>query len=173
MWRRLNCLRYATRYTSGNPQRRTESRQQGEISCVIGGSDNVYLATHEGMVHTLSKSFKVTNSFKAHEHGSITHLKQPDGTSLLVTIAEDLSNEPTLKVWALDKVDKKSGVPRCLSTITIQNARRTFPVCEIMIISGSPLTVPDICICCCGRSIATSLWLCKWSGHSSKGRSRS
>lgn len=55
-------------------------------------------------------------------------MKQIEGTSLLVTIAEDLPNEPTLKVWALDKVEKKTGTPRCLSTLSVQNGRRPFPV---------------------------------------------
>jgi len=55
-------------------------------------------------------------------------MKQIDGTSLLVTIAEDLLNEPVLKVWALDKLEKKTGAPQCLSTVSVQNARRQFPV---------------------------------------------
>jgi vacuolar protein sorting-associated protein 11 len=55
-------------------------------------------------------------------------MKQIEGTSLLVTVAEDLPNEPVLKVWALDKTEKKTGAPRCLSTVTVQNARRPFPV---------------------------------------------
>lgn len=55
-------------------------------------------------------------------------MKQIDGTSLLVTIAEDLLNEPVLKVWALDKPEKKTGTPQCLSTVSIQNAKRQFPV---------------------------------------------
>lgn len=54
-------------------------------------------------------------------------MKQIEGTSLLVTVAEDLSNEPVLKVWALD-TEKKGGGPRCLSTVSVQNARRQFPV---------------------------------------------
>lgn len=55
-------------------------------------------------------------------------MKQIEGTSLLVTIAEDLLNEPTLKVWALDKLEKKTGLPTCLSTVSVQNGRRQFPV---------------------------------------------
>lgn len=88
----------------------------------------MFLGSHDGSVHILSKAFKRVRSFQAHETGSVTHLKQVEGTSLLVTVAEDMSNEPTLKVWALDKVDKKSGIPRCQSTITIQNNRKTFPI---------------------------------------------
>ena len=55
-------------------------------------------------------------------------MKHVDGTSLLVTIAEDLSNEPVLKVWALDKTEKKTGGPKCLSTVGIQNGKKQFPV---------------------------------------------
>jgi hypothetical protein len=55
-------------------------------------------------------------------------MKQVQGTSLLVTIAEDLPNEPVLKVWALDKVEKKTGMPRCQSTLSINNGRKPFPI---------------------------------------------
>lgn len=55
-------------------------------------------------------------------------MKQINGTALLVTIAEDLSNEPRLKVWALDNIDKKTGAPKCLSTIDISNNKKQFPI---------------------------------------------
>lgn len=55
-------------------------------------------------------------------------MKQVEGTSLLVTVAETLASEPTLKVWALDKLEKKTGIPRCQSTLTIQNGRKQFPI---------------------------------------------
>lgn len=56
------------------------------------------------------------------------HMKQVASTLLLVTVAEDMSSEPVLKVWALDKLEKKTGIPRCQSTITIQNNRKRFPI---------------------------------------------
>ena len=40
-----------------------------------------------------------------------------------------MSSEPVLKVWALNKGFKKTNLPTCLSTISISNARRQFPVC--------------------------------------------
>lgn len=55
-------------------------------------------------------------------------MRQVDGTSLLVTVAEDMSNEPVLKVWALDKPVKKTGLPTCLSTLNINNGRKQFPI---------------------------------------------
>ena len=54
-------------------------------------------------------------------------MKQVNGTALLVTISEDLSNDPILKVWALDKIER-DGIPKCLSTLSIQNGRKRFPV---------------------------------------------
>lgn len=55
-------------------------------------------------------------------------MKQVEGTSLLVTVAETLTSEPTLKVWALNKPDKKTGVPQCQSVLTIQNGRKQYPI---------------------------------------------
>jgi hypothetical protein len=44
-------------------------------------------------------------------------------------LQEDLPNEPVLKVWALDKPVKKTGLPTCQSTLSINNGRKPFPVC--------------------------------------------
>ncbi|KAI9753408.1 MAG: hypothetical protein M4579_005180 [Chaenotheca gracillima] len=102
--------------------------QSNEISCVCSGSDTIFLGTSDGYVRILSQTFKVVRSFRAHESGSVTHMKQIKGTSMLVTVSEDLSSEPVLKVWALDKLEKKTGAPRCQSTLSIQNGRKQFPV---------------------------------------------
>ena len=37
-------------------------------------------------------------------------------------------NQPVLKVWALDKPVKKTGIPTCLSTVVINNGKKPFPV---------------------------------------------
>lgn len=39
-----------------------------------------------------------------------------------------MSSEPTLKAWALDKLIKRTNMPTCLSTLTVNNGRRQFPV---------------------------------------------
>lgn len=97
----------------------------------------------------MSSSFKVVRSFKAHDAGSIRHMKQVEGTSLLVTIAEDLPNEPVLKVWALDEIGKKTGAPRCLSTLSVQNGRRPFPVSisRPLWIVPYMLIIEGVCFC--------------------------
>lgn len=76
------------------------------------------------------RSFQASDSTDA----QIAHIRQIPETSYLVTISEDLSNEPVLKVWALDRPEKKTGGPRCLSTVKIQNARKQFPVTAFVVL---------------------------------------
>lgn len=102
--------------------------ENNEISSVCSGSDSLFLGSDDGYVRILGSSWKILRSFQAHDTGRITHMRQVEGTSLLVTIAEDLSNEPVLKVWALDKPEKKTGLPACLSTLSISNGRKQFPI---------------------------------------------
>ncbi|KAK5636374.1 hypothetical protein RRF57_012086 [Xylaria bambusicola] len=115
--------------------------ENNEISSVCSGSDSLFLGSDSGYVRIIGPSWKVVRSFQAHETGRITHMRQVEGTSLLVTVSsciagemgvdheqEDLSNEPVLKVWALDKPVKKTGLPTCLSTISINNGRKQFPI---------------------------------------------
>lgn len=99
-----------------------------EVSCVASGSDSLFLGTYDGYVRILGRAFRLQKSWRAHDVGSITHMRQVEGTALLITIAEDLSNEPVLKVWALDKPVKKTGLPTCTSTLAVQNGRKPFPI---------------------------------------------
>lgn len=95
---------------------------------MCSGSDSLFLGSFDGYVRIVGPSWKIVRGFLAHEAGSITHMRQVEGTSMLVTVAEDLSVEPVLKVWALDKPVKKTGLPTCLSTIQINNAKKQFPI---------------------------------------------
>ncbi|KAI0536191.1 vacuolar protein sorting protein-like protein [Xylaria digitata] len=102
--------------------------ENNEISSVCSGSESLFIGSDNGYVRIIGPSWKVVRSFQAHETGRITHMRQIEGTSLLVTVSEDLSNEPVLKVWALDKPVKKTGLPTCLSTISINNGRKQYPI---------------------------------------------
>ncbi|KAL5615301.1 hypothetical protein BROUX41_005350 [Berkeleyomyces rouxiae] len=102
--------------------------QSNEISCLCTGSDNLFLGSFDGYVRIVNSKWKVVRSFLAHDVGTITHMRQVDGTSLLVTISEDLSNPPVLKVWALDKPVKKTNIPTCLTTLSINNNKKQFPI---------------------------------------------
>ncbi|CCU74377.1 vacuolar protein sorting protein (VPS11) [Blumeria hordei DH14] len=85
--------------------------ENNEITCVSSGTENLFLGTRDGSVHILSPEFKTVRVFKAHASGT-----------------EDIPNEPILKVWALDKPVKKTDAPTCLSTLSIRNGRKPFPI---------------------------------------------
>lgn len=86
-------------------------------------------------MHLLDQSFKPSRSWKAHAAGSVTHVEQVADTAYLLTLAETLEHEPELKVWTLDQSEKKTGHPRCLCTLTVQNGRRNFPVSAFAVTS--------------------------------------
>lgn len=142
--------------------------QPGNIECVATGSDNVFFGSSDGVVRILSQSFKIVRLFKAHETGAITFMKQVQGTSLLVTIAEDMPHETVLKVWALDKLEKKTGIPRCVSTLSINNGRKPFPVSSTRHVNQvAPLRLTDFCLYCSRRLVAISDRFRKWIGNRS------
>ena len=92
------------------------------------GSKNIFVGTPDGSVLFLDQNFKVTRSWKAHDTGGVTTIKQVSDTAYVITLAEDLFHEPELKVWTLDQTEKKTGHPKCLSSLTVQNGRKNFPV---------------------------------------------
>ena len=72
--------------------------ENNEISCACSGSENLFLGSYDGVVRILSSTFKILRTFQAHDTGSVTHMKQVEGTSLLVTIAVGVSATMTAPV---------------------------------------------------------------------------
>ncbi|KAI6244613.1 Vacuolar protein sorting-associated protein 11 [Erysiphe necator] len=110
--------------------------ENNEITYVCSGPENIFFGCDDGVVRVLSPAFVVIQTFKAYDNGSITYMKQMQGTSFLVTIAEDITNEPVLKVWALNKPVKKTGLPTCQSSLSIQNGRKPFPITSVAIMDN-------------------------------------
>ncbi|CAD6502529.1 BgTH12-05120, partial [Blumeria graminis f. sp. triticale] len=103
--------------------------ENNEITCVSSGIKNLFLGTRDGSVHILSPEFKTVRIFKAHTSGTVTHIMQVEKKKkLLITASEDIPNEPILKVWALYKPVKKTDAPTCLSTLSLRNGRKPFPI---------------------------------------------
>jgi hypothetical protein len=113
----------------------TNSLSQKDIVSIATGSDSLFLGSSDGSVRVLSRALKVVRTFHASDSSdaSITHIKQIPNTPYLVTVSENLFTDPSLKVWALDKTEKKTGAPRCLCTIAAQNGRRQFPVSALVV----------------------------------------
>jgi hypothetical protein len=61
--------------------------ESNDISSVCSGSDSLFLGTYDGYVRIVSSNWKIVRSFQAHDVGTITHMRQVEGTSLLVTVA--------------------------------------------------------------------------------------
>lgn len=99
---------------------------------MISGSDNLFVGDESGQISILNSAFKQIRSFPANDGGKpVRRLVQFEGTSYLLSISEDLRSEPELKVWALNETEKKTGLPRCLSTVKVKNGRKYFPVSAI------------------------------------------
>ncbi|KPM45580.1 hypothetical protein AK830_g904 [Neonectria ditissima] len=111
------------------PAEETQQLFEGnEIASICTGSDSLFLGSYDGWVSIIGKAWNVIRRFQAHDTGAITHMRQVEGTSVLVTVSEDMSSEPVMKVWALDKLVKKTNMPTCLSTLSINNGRKQFPI---------------------------------------------
>ncbi|QIW99691.1 hypothetical protein AMS68_005209 [Peltaster fructicola] len=101
---------------------------QGNVSAISAGSSTIFVGTPDGHIHSLDQTFKAAKSWRAHDAGSVVVIRQVAASSHLISIAETLSSEPQLRVWALDQQDRKTNAPRCLCTLTIKNALKSFPV---------------------------------------------
>lgn len=110
-----------------------DSFWQSDIVSLATGSDSLFLGSANGTVRVLSRALKVVRTFTASDtpDGTISHIHHVPDTSYLITLAENLSTDPALKVWALDKTEKRTGGPKLLCTVAVQNGRRQFPVCEL------------------------------------------
>jgi vacuolar protein sorting-associated protein 11 len=93
------------------------------------------LGTNDGYVRVLSKAFRISQTFKVSDQPiPVIYLRAIPDTAFLVTISEDLSSDPSLRVWALDRLEKKTGHPKCLSTVAVQNGKRLFPVTACVVL---------------------------------------
>ncbi|KAK9481024.1 hypothetical protein V1514DRAFT_65848 [Lipomyces japonicus] len=98
------------------------------VSALCSGSGSLFLGTTKGVVKIVSQSLKLQVSFVAHDNGAtITHISQVPDTAYLITIAESESVEPQLKIWSLDKADKKSDGPKCNTSINI-HTKKILPI---------------------------------------------
>lgn len=109
--------------------------KQGSTDCVVAGTNYVFASTPGATIHLLNHHFKSTRSWKAHDRGDVRHIRQIPSTSYLLTLSEDLTHEPELRVWNLDVNEKKTGNPKCLCSLIVQNGRKNFPVTAFTVTS--------------------------------------
>ena len=72
---------------------------------MCAGSDSLFIGSFDGYVSIIGKAWKVIKRFQAYEAGSITHMRQVEGTSLLLTVAvslDALGQGYDLELWWRD-----------------------------------------------------------------------
>lgn len=89
----------------------------------------MFFATTDAVIREFDQGFQLIHSFTAYEPGwSITFLRYLPGTSLLLSIGELTGIGPMIKLWNLDKRDKKTNDPNCHATVHVSNGDNTFPI---------------------------------------------
>ena len=105
------------------------------------------MADIHGSLHLLNRDFELTRSWVAHVGGRVTHMIA--SKNLLVTLGvrpsivnigrmfivvnsqeEESSRMPLLKIWDLEKNDKRSSSPVLLRSVKVQHGNRPHPVCQ-------------------------------------------
>ncbi|KAI5292012.1 hypothetical protein KEM52_006685, partial [Ascosphaera acerosa] len=120
-----------------------------DIPSLCSCADGLFLGTGDGVIHVLSPRFALQRSFQAYDdRANVVQLAAAPGRAaaakkaadapsppppppLLLSIGEDLPNLPVLKVWDTAKEDKKTGGPKCLTTVAVSNGggrKGGFPV---------------------------------------------
>ncbi|BFZ62617.1 Vacuolar protein sorting-associated protein 11 [Saitoella coloradoensis] len=96
---------------------------------ICSGGGHVFVGDRNGRIHILNDKFQVIRAFTAHQDGGVTHLLH-NGRDLLLSIGDDNVAGPHLKLWQLDKIDKKTGVPRIATTYVLRRGE-PFPISSV------------------------------------------
>ena len=69
-----------------------EAGNGSAVASVCSGSDSLFLGGRDGTVRIVAAGWKVVRAFAAYDDGgasAVTHMRQVEGTSLLVTVGEE------------------------------------------------------------------------------------
>ncbi|KAF5383483.1 hypothetical protein D9757_006137 [Collybiopsis confluens] len=101
-----------------------------EISTVASSSAGLLVADIFGSIHLLNKDFESISSWVAHAGGRVTHMVERKG--ILVTLGEENSVlSPLIKIWDLNKKDKRTTAPLLLRSAKVQPSNRPHPVSTV------------------------------------------
>ncbi|KAF8337359.1 uncharacterized protein EI90DRAFT_3144449 [Cantharellus anzutake] len=106
-------------------------RSPSEISVTASSSVGILIADIYGLVHILDRTWVKLHSWQAFLNGRVTHMAESRG--ILVSIGEEESRIPQLKVWDITHKDKKTGKPTLLRSAKVPLGPKPFPVSTIAI----------------------------------------
>lgn len=101
-----------------------------DASILESGRGRLLVADSKGYIHILSKTFAIVQKFAAYEGGRVTHMKQLKQRNMLVTLGEEeaTGSAPVLRVWDLDRTDRRTGSPLLQRSFKVQVGNKPFPV---------------------------------------------
>jgi len=106
-----------------------------DITSWTNGRGHLIFGDSAGLITLVNYSLNLNYSYPAHP-SSITHVKIMKYKNILVSVGEDESNVPNIKVWNLDKINKNTKSPVCLRTIKVNHTGKISPVTSIAILDS-------------------------------------
>lgn len=98
------------------------------LTAICPGSESIFFAVGDSVVKEFSRDIELKREFVVAEPGwTVTKLKHLQGTTLLLTIAEQQGQPLTLNLWDLEK-KAKGNSPHCHTTVHVTNGSNTFPM---------------------------------------------
>lgn len=99
------------------------------LTAICPARKSVFFATTNSVIREFDQDLQLTHSFTAYEPGwTVSFLRYLSGTSLLLSIGELIGTGPIIKLWNLDKRDKKTNDPNCHTIVHVSNGDNTFPI---------------------------------------------
>lgn len=102
------------------------------LTALCPARTSIFFATTNATIREFDQAFNLLHSYIAYDNDwAITFLRYLEGTGLLLTIAEKVGQGPIIKLWSLDKRDKKTNDPHLHSTVNVSNGDNTFPITAV------------------------------------------
>jgi len=134
-WRQFNFFEKEQIYDPIERSRSPKWLQNMDITSWTNGRGHLIFGDSAGLITLVNYSLNLNYSYPAHP-SSITHVKIMKYKNILVSVGEDESLVPNIKVWNLDKMNKNTKTPVCLRTIKVNHAGKISPVTSIAILDS-------------------------------------
>ncbi|KAJ3114405.1 Vacuolar protein sorting-associated protein 11, partial [Nowakowskiella sp. JEL0407] len=109
--------------------------QDTEVTASASGKGHLFFGDKSGNIIVLNHYLSVVLNWSAHPN-KVTNLIKLSAKNLLVSVGEDESGVPIVKVWNLDKLDKNTRNPVLSRSNKIQLGSRVFPVTTVAVLEN-------------------------------------
>jgi hypothetical protein len=134
-WRQFNFFEKEQIYDPIERSRSPKWLQNMDITSWTNGRGHLIFGDSAGLITLVNYSLNLNYSYPAHP-SSITQVKIMKYKNILISVGEDESSVPNIKVWNLDKMNKNTKSPVCLRTIKVNHAGKISPVTSIAILDS-------------------------------------